>query len=104
MDSSVHFTLSESGVSRITGKGWSTAKKVGKGLGSLAVLGGLLSGNIGYGPASLSQHYLSAKAEERQIMRWKDVRKIDVNEEKHIISLCDDQGNEIRLRSHTTNL
>ena len=54
VDPSVHFVLTGSGVSRITGKGWSRTKKVGKGLGSLLVLAGLLAGRTTYGPERLA--------------------------------------------------
>lgn len=98
LDSSVHFEVSRSGVSRTTGKNWSTTKKVGKGLGSIAVLAGLLTGRISYGPAALSQHYLSGKSKDRQFMRWKDVRKVAVDSKNGIISLYDKDETEIRLR------
>jgi len=100
LDSSVHFEVSRSGVSRTTGKNWSATKKVGKGLGSIAVLAGLLTGRISYGPAALSQHYLSGRSKDRQFMRWKDIRKVDVNKNNGIISLCD--KNETELRLHCT--
>jgi len=98
VDPSVHFTLTESGVSRITGKGWSRAKKVGKGLGSLIVLAGLFTGRTTYGPAALSLHYLTRKSEDVEFMRWKDIRKIAVNKNDGIISLRDKEEFEIRLR------
>lgn len=98
VDPSVHFIVSESGVSRITGKGWSTTKKVGKGLGSIVALAGVLTGRMGYGPWSLSQHYLSGKSEDKQFMHWKTVRKVAVNKNEGIISLYDQDKTEIRLR------
>ncbi len=97
VDPSAHFALSQSGVSRITGKGWSTAKKVGKGLGSMMVLAGLLTGRISYGPAALSQHYLSGKSADKQFMHWKDAHRMTVNKNDGIISLYDKDETEIRL-------
>src|SRR4030043_1314696 len=97
LDSSVHFEVSRNGVSRTTGKNWSTTKKVGKGLGSLMILAGLLMGRISYGPWALSQHYLSEKSKDRQFMRWKDIRKVAVNRKNGIISLYDKDETEIRL-------
>ena len=70
---------------------------VGKGLGSIAVLAGLLTGRISYGPAALSQHYLGGKSKDRQFMRWKDIRKVAVNKNNGIISLYDKNETEIRL-------
>jgi len=98
VDPSVHFILTESGASRIAGKGWSKAKKVGKGLGSLLVLAGLLTGRMTYGPAALNLHYLTQKSEDVQFMRWKDVQKVVVNSKNGSISLYDKDETEIRLQ------
>jgi hypothetical protein len=97
VDPLVHFALTERGVSRITGKGWSRAKKVGKGLGSLIMLAGLLTGRTTYGPAALSLHYLTQKSKDVEFMHWKDIRKVAVNKNDTIISLRDKENFEIRL-------
>lgn len=98
VDPSVHFILTKVGVSRITGKGWSKAKKVGKGLGSLIVLAGLLTGRTTYGPAALSLHYLTQKSEDVEFMRWRDVRTIAAKKNDGVISLRDKEESVIRLR------
>ena len=98
VDPSVHFILTKIGVSRITGKGWSRAKKVGKGLGSLIVLAGLLTGRATFGPAALSLHYLTQKSEDVEFMRWKNIRKIATNKNDETISLRDKKEFEMHLR------
>ena len=95
VDPSVHFMLTKIGVSRITGKGWSRTKKVGKGLGSLIVLAGLLTGRATYGPAALSLHYLTQKSEDVEFMRWKDIRKVATNKNDGTISLRDKEDFEM---------
>ena len=97
MDSSVHFAITESGVSRFTGKGWSITKKVAKGLSSVLILRALLTGKVGYGPAALSQHYLTGKSADKEFMRWKDIRKVTVDDESHVVSLYGDQETQLRI-------
>lgn len=97
-DGSVRFVISERGVSRTSGKGWRATREAGRALGWVILLGGLArgqSGSTGWGPTS---HWLASKSGDRQLMSWKQVRKVDVDEKKGTISLYDNQGTEMRLR------
>ena len=97
LDSSVHFLIADTGVGRYSGRGWRTVREVGRSLGQLVLLGGLISGrsgSSGYGPMS---HWLSSKSVDKQFMRWKNVRKMSTDERTGVILLQDHNGTEMRI-------
>lgn len=96
-DPSVHFMISEKGGSRINGKDWRTAREAGRVLGWVVLLGALATGRSGSSAYGSTSHWLASKSEDREFMRWKQVRKVDVDEKKGAISLYDSQGTQMRL-------
>lgn len=99
VDSSVRFIVSESGVSRMTGRGWRVIREVGRALGFMVLIGSLVTGRsgsaTGYGPVS---HLLESKSADKQFMGWKNVRKMSTDERTGVILLQDHNGTEMRLR------
>ena len=52
------------------------------------------SGSSAYGPTS---HWLASKYVDKQFMSWREIRKVNINRNKGIISVCDTQGADMRL-------
>lgn len=97
LDPAVHFMISEEGVARLSGKAWRTTRDAGRALGWAVLLGGLLSGQSGWTGWGPTKHWLQSKSQDGQLMRWKDVRKIDSDKEKRTISLYGRGDTELRL-------
>jgi len=86
-DPSVHFMISEKGVSRSSGKGWRTAREAGRALRWMILLGSLATGRSGssaYGPAS---HWLASKSQDKRFMSWKQMRKVNIDRKRHHFAL-----------------
>jgi len=96
-DLSVRFLISEKGVSRYSGKSWRSVRETGRALGWVVLIGSLVTGRSGssaYGPTS---HWLASKSEDKRFMSWKQVRKVNVDGQKRVVSLYDSHGTEMRL-------
>lgn len=97
LDPAAHFTITEKGVRRRTGKTMSTAKGIVKGLGTAILLAGIATGSSGssaWGPAS---YHLSRDSQNEQFISWKKIHNVTIDKEKYVISLQDIQGVEMRV-------